>query len=214
MINRQIAFDEVKKIVSKNPQAMLKNHNYGEMTPIDSSGFSEIFGSQVILTNEVFEFLSAVQEVTSLEEKEFPFFLYGKEIDENIILFDDYYSQSSERTTTTANFSTAMIDDLTEKIKQPGIIVCHGHSHPEKGSFYQDFSLGDLTSYLQMTENKPFKQREAFLLGGLVADNQLKFLFYDQDANEFYRFANILVRDKQGGLKNGAKLNVNAKKKR
>ena len=94
-----------------------------------------------------------------------------------------------------------IINNLQNKISgnlNSGLVVCHGHSHPPIGNFHQNFSLGDLTTYMEINEdNSAFRNRQVELMGFLVTSTgDINFIFYDNVVQNFYRFTNVVVRDK------------------
>lgn len=178
-----------------------ETYDYGEMTPINSSLITNMPNAQIILSEEVYKMLLAVKDVTNSTNQEFPFLLYGKEIADNVIEFDEFISSSNNRQNTEANFNQAMINDLQNKINSNlncGFVVCHGHSHPAIGNFHQNFSLGDFASYMQMNlENPVFKNKQIELISCLVTSSgNINFVFYDNINNNFYRFTKVFVKDK------------------
>lgn len=180
--------------------------SYGEMTPINSNIINNMPASQIILSEEVYEMLLAVQDVTNSTNHEFPFFLYGKEVADNIIEFNEFISSSNNRQSVEANFNANMIENLQKKVNSNlnnGFVVCHGHSHPPIGSFHQNFSLGDFTSYMQMNQDNPvFKNKQVELTSCLITSTgDINFVFYDNQSNNFYRFINVFVKDKDNNLK-------------
>ena len=56
--------------------------------------------------------LLAVQDVTLSTNQEFPFFLYGKEIGNNQIEFNEFMSASNNKQNAEVNFNQAVIDNL------------------------------------------------------------------------------------------------------
>ncbi len=176
--------------------------NYGDMTPINDELLSVIPGGTVILAPEVYEAMRALGEATGESRKEFPFFLFGHEIDDNVVFFDEFFSQSSKREETSAHFSPAMVDYLSKKLMTGNLVVCHGHSHPPIGQFYHYFSLGDFGAYVKMTEeNNVFRNKEAQLMGCMVdCDGEFKFVHYDMEQENFYRFAKVYRKDNENKL--------------
>lgn len=171
------------------------------MAPINSSIINDMPNAKIVLSDSVYEMLLAIQEATLLTNQEFPFFLYGQEITNNIIEFNEFISISDNRNSAEASFNQTMINNLESKIKKilnRSFVVCHGHSHPPIGNFYQNFSLGDFTSFVQMNENNPiFKSRKVELVGALVTSTgDVNFVFYDNLNQNFYRFTKVFVKDK------------------
>ena len=130
----------------------------------------------------------------------------GKEVENNVIEFDSFITSSTRenRQSTEANYDEKMEKDLMNKLNNNqynGFVVCHGHSHP-RGSFSENFSLGDFTSYIQMNqENQVFKTKQAELIACLVTSTgDINFVFYDNTSNNFYRFTDVFVKDKDNNL--------------
>lgn len=171
------------------------------MAPINSSIINDMPNAKIVLSNSVYEMLLAIQEATLLTNQEFPFFLYGQEIANNIIEFNEFISISDNRNSAEASFNQTMINNLESKIKENlnrSFVICHGHSHPPIGNFHQNFSLGDFTSLVQMNENNPiFKSRKVELVGALVTSTgDVNFVFYDNLNQNFYRFTKVFVKGK------------------
>ena len=216
-------------IIYKNTYGIYHQQNfntyggYDEMTPINSDIINNMPNAQIVLSESVYEMLLAVQDVTLSTNQEFPFFLYGKEIGNNQIEFNEFMSANNNRQNTSASFNQSMIKDLQNRINgnlNNGFVVCHGHSHPPIGDFHQNFSLGDFTSFMQMNEDNPvFKNRQVELTSCLVTSTgDINFVFYDNVNQNFYRFTNVVGRGKDNnftsvncyGLNQAQPLNNNA----
>lgn len=198
-------------MIHKNPYGAYHQQNfntygtYGEMTPINSDIINNMPNAQIVLSEEVYQMLLAIKEVTNETNKEFPFFLYGKEVGNNQIEFTEFMSASNNRQNAEASFNETMINDLQNTINvnlNNGLDVCHGHSHPPIGDFHQNFSLGDFTSFMQMNEDNPvFKNRQVELTSCLVTSTgDINFVFYDNVNKNFYRFTNVVVRGKDNNF--------------
>ena len=212
-MTREQYLQKVKDImIHKNPYGAYHQQNfntysaYGEMTPINSDIINNMPNSKIILSEEVYGALLGIQDVTNIEKKEIPFFLYGKEVENNVIEFDSYITSSSRenRQSTETNYDENMRNDLVNKLnnnRYNGFVVCHGHSHP-RGSFSENFSLGDFTSYIQMNQdNQVFKTKQAELTACLVTSTgDINFVFYDNTSDNFYRFTDVFVKDKDNNL--------------
>ena len=211
-MTREQYSQKVKDImIQKNPYGKYHQQNfntygsYGEMTPINSEIINDMPNAEIILSEQVYEMLLAVQDVTNETNQEFPFFLYGKEISNNQIEFTEFISSSNNRQNVEASFNQTMINNLQNRINgnlNNGLVVCHGHSHPPIGSFHQNFSLGDFISYMQMNQdNSVFKNKQVELTSCLVTSTgDMNFVFYDNQSDNFYRFTNVFVKDKNNNL--------------
>ncbi len=129
-----------------------------------------------------------------------------KKLKNNVIEFDGFITSSSRenRQSTEANYNEKMEKDLINKLnnnRYNGFVVCHGHSHP-RGNFSENFSLGDFTSYIQMNQdNQVFKTKQAELTACLVTSKgDINFVFYDNTSDNFYRFTDVFVKDKDNKL--------------
>lgn len=212
-MTREQYLQKVKDImIHKNPYGAYHQQNfntysaYGEMTPINSDIINNMPNSKIILSEEVYGSLLGIQDVTNIEKKEVPFFLYGKEVENNVIEFDNFITSSSRenRQSTEANYNEKMEKDLMDRLnnnRYNGFVVCHGHSHP-RGNFSENFSLGDFTSYIQMNQdNQVFKTKQAELTACLVTSKgDINFVFYDNTSDNFYRFTDVFVKDKDNKL--------------
>ncbi|MBQ6285671.1 MAG: hypothetical protein IJK67_05155 [Bacilli bacterium] len=211
-MNREEYVKMVKEIlINKNPYGQYHKQNFdrfsafGENAPINSAIINNIPSGNIILTEQVYEMLMAVQEATNSTGQEFPFFLYGRELPGNTVEFNQFMSASNNRQGAQASFNQTMINDLQNRLRSNngrGMVVCHGHSHPSIGKYHQNFSLGDLTSYIQMNQdNSVFRNKQAELMGCVVTSTgDVNFVFYDNVNNNFYRFTNVYVKDKFGNL--------------
>ena len=207
-MTREKCKQKVKDIlIYKNPYGIYHQQNfktyeaYGEMAPINSSIINDMPNAKIVLSDSVYEMLLAIQEATLQTNQEFPFFLYGQEIANNLIEFNEFVSVSANRSSAEASFNQTMINNLESKIKENlnrSFVICHGHSHPPIGNFHQNFSLGDFTSFVQMNENNPiFKSRKVELVGALVTSTgDVNFVFYDNLNQNFYRFTKVFVKNK------------------
>lgn len=211
-MTREQYSQKVKNImINKNPYGKYHQQNfetygaYGEMTPINSDIIIDMPSSKIILSEQVYEMLLAIQDVTNETSQEFPFFLYGKETANNQIEFTEFISSSNNRQSVEASFNQDMINNLQNRITgntNNGLVVCHGHSHPPIGNFHQNFSLGDFTSYIQMNQDNPvFRNRQVELISCLVTSTgDINFVFYDNINDNFYRFTNVFVKDKNNNI--------------
>ncbi len=201
-------------LVNKNPYGKyhkenLEKYNYGEMTPVNSDILLDMpTGYKIKLNEEVYEALDTVQSVTKEGKFEVAFLLFGQ-IDEATkeIFFNNASLSRKGSNSNVADFEDILpdIEKYVNQVRKDKIkngIVCHGHSHPENSQFYKNFSLGDLTSYIEMNEvNTCFKNKEIELCSCLLEDGNYDFLFYDNNVKNFYKFNDVYAKDRYGYTK-------------
>ena len=172
-----------------------------ENFPVRNSMLGIVPQGKVFLSDKVAEFLFAVDEVSKEENCEIPFFLFGKNDKQNV--FIDSYVSSGISGRTEANFSginSALQDFISKSNKDGTDVVVHGHSHPKIGSYYTNFSLGDMKAYMQFRkDNQVFDNNNICLISCLVTDGNFNFLFYD--GNDYYKFKEVYERMHSGELK-------------
>jgi len=214
-MNRKYYAEKIKHILCNDSsygsfhKFNFDNYDFGEMTPINYGIIKSIPNGKIILSEDVLISLMAVCDVTSETNEEFPFFLFGNDVGNNTIFFVDFYSYSDNRESSSVSFNDDMLLFAEKKIREyknidgKKLVVCKGHSHPSIGSFYDNFSLGDFVSFMKMNlENDVFRSRDVELVSCLVnQEYDIKFLFYDNYYDDFYRFANVVIKDKNGNEK-------------
>lgn len=213
-MTREDYASRVKDImINKNPYGYYHQQNfnlyerlYGEMTPINSSIINNMPNAQIIISEEVYASLLAVNSVTNETRQEIPFFLYGKEVSDNVIEFTGFMSSSNNRQNAQAHFDQAMLDNLQNEVNNNmnnNFVVCHGHSHPPIGEFNENFSFGDFISYMEMNQNNEvFRNKKVELTSCLVTPKgDINFAFYDNVSDNFYRFTNVYVKDNYNNYK-------------
>lgn len=178
-----------------------QNNNFGQMTPINNDILATMPKASIILSEDVYQTLLAVQELTLVDGKEVPFWLYGKEVGDNKIVFDQFFSQSNDRSNSAVSFGNQMINDLTTKVnnnQSDNLVVCRGHSHPQIGEHCENFSLGDLAGDIQFNkDNEVFRSKRVESTSCVIAPSgDINFLYYDNINENFYRFTNVHVQNK------------------
>ena len=133
----------------KNRERLL-NNRFGDMSPIDNNKLPNMpQGSVVILSDEIKEILKLIQQKTTREKKEIPFFLYGKTKGQTVF-FNHIDADLDNLSGVEADFSSLIseLQNFINNSKKDGTdIVAHGHSHPETSNYYRNFSLGDMNAY-------------------------------------------------------------------
>ena len=100
----------------KNRQRLL-NSSYGENSPINTNLLPNMpRGSVVIITEEVKDKLGAIQELTQIDGKEYPFILYGK--NEGQIIFINRIDAETENLSAVEADHSSLVPALSDFIKK------------------------------------------------------------------------------------------------
>ena len=135
---------------------------------------------------------------TQVDEKEIGFLLYGKEFLPNQVYLSKIVLSDAPLKSITAEFGKEITEELHQIIDEnldQRLVVVHGHSHPKISSKYSCFSLGDLSSYVELTESViDFKEKNVQLVGCLVLpEGTINFIYYNPEDDKFYKFDIIEV---------------------
>lgn len=172
-----------------------------EMSAVDNARLPVMpQGSAVILSQDVYDALSVVQDVTVNKNREIPFLLFGR-VDGQVVYFDKFTADSRNMQSMEAKFSPFLVDQMQDFIaespKNGTCIVAHGHSHPRLTNYYTSFSLGDLTAYMEMQDGNPvFKSKQIEFCGVMLANGNYNFIFFD--GNDYYKFTKVFYQDDKG----------------
>ena len=71
------------------------------------------------------------------------------------------------------------------------LFICH--THPAKGNYYMNFSLGDLDGTVALHEDNPQFKIGNYGQGILTGDGQVFFAFYDPKTVKVYQFKKYIV---------------------
>ena len=190
------------------------SHNYGdpEMTPISPLYMNNVnLEHDIVLTEEVYNDLHKIKDITEQTNNEVPYLLLGEEQINGSVLFDTVLSTYEPSNRTSANFSklNQSLNDYIKAIEAGHYnngkkqVVCHGHTHG-KSSVSDNFSFGDLISYIQMTNSHPiFKSREVETIGMLLPPSgDYNFIMYENNPHYegFYTFPKVYVKENNGVL--------------
>jgi len=162
-----------------------ENLNNSEMTPVNNESLNIIHNGVIILNEEVYQNLSIIHELAHSSDKEIPFFLFGKEIANNQILFNRFFEQTNNQSDYETYYQS----------HNNNLVICKGYSRPSIGSYYENFSLVDLASIIQL--NEVYKNKKIELLSCVITPSKdINFLYYDNKSQNFYRFNKVLVKNK------------------
>ncbi len=173
----------------------------GENSVVDNTQLPHLDSDRkVILTNNVYETLKIIIDGTNVRGAEVPFLLFG-DYNNSVFVFDSVYADVSDGDNPDeANFSR----DLQQKVfdfglgakKQENKVVAHGHSHPQHGKYYLNFSLSDMRGYFGM-RRKTWLQN-VMVCGCLLTGGNFNFVFCD--GKDVYRIDNVYTQNENGQI--------------
>ncbi len=190
--------EKMARRIAPNWGAGLEN----DMTPVNAHMLPDVPGGVVELHPELYELLDTINRRTVESGQEIPFLLYGRVNGQNVC-FESIDAKLDNLSGAEASFDQDLVSRLSEFIRtspHDGTqIVAHGHTHPRTGAFYHNFSVGDLDTYKDFKEkNSVFNTGKMECCAVLLVDGQYNFLFYDKDANDYFRFRDVFTRDANG----------------
>ena len=185
----------------KNKLRLLDNR-FGEHSPINNDMLPNMKqGSMVVITKEVKDILSLIQDKTQRDKKEIPFLLYGKN-EGQIVFINEVDAELDNLSGVEANHANLLLalEEFINKSKKDGSdIVVHGHSHPMTSEYNKSFSLGDMNAYKDFRlDNGVFRTGKIELCSCLLVDGNYNFLFFD--GNDYYKFNDVFVQAENGDI--------------
>ena len=167
-------------------KSIFTKYNYGESTPVSPIYMNNVNSKHnIVITEEAYKKLIQIRKITEQTNLEIAYFIFGEEKPNGTAWLDTVISTYKPSSRIEANFN-----DIKDKLElyinqiQNGKyynkqIVCHGHTHGK--TFASDnFSLGDLISYVQFTNlHTLFKTRQIETIGMLMPPNgDFNFIIY------------------------------------
>ncbi|MBO5739571.1 MAG: hypothetical protein J6R52_00690 [Alphaproteobacteria bacterium] len=185
----------------KNRLRLLDNR-FGEHSPINNDMLPNMpQGSMVVITKEVKDILSLIQDKTQRDKKEVPFLLFGKN-EGQVVFIDNIDAELDNLSGVEANHANLLpaLEKFINKSKKDGSdIVVHGHSHPMTSEYNKSFSLGDMNAYKDFRlDNGVFRTGKIELCSCLLVDGNYNFLFFD--GNDYYKFNDVFVQAENGDI--------------
>lgn len=193
--SRQSSFDE-----RMNDRIVVRA---GENSVVDNRRLPKLGNNRaIILTDDVYQTLKMIGDISNQQGKEVPFLLFGKlEESTGFFVVDRWEAEPSVGAgNDEAVFSEQLVEQAftfatTAEPKEHKILF-HGHSHPRHGRYYLNYSLGDVNAYQQMRK-KPWMKNVLF--GGcLLTGGNFNFSFCD--GTDLYKFDNVFVQKENGDL--------------
>lgn len=199
--------ESTKKVINNIPNLneYISNHYFGVdgiNSPIDKNLIPTASKSGIVFSEAVARNLFNIAEITQNTDCEYSFILLG-----NVILKKDgtrgngayieaFFSHNSNINSRSAGFDAEnikLVDMVSKKsTKYDVMFVCH--THPAKGKYYMNFSLGDLDGIVRLYEDNPQFLIKDFGEGILTGDRQPLFAFYDSAGEMVYKFEKYLVK--------------------
>ena len=205
---------ELQELIAKNPkvgQYLQENNCYfGINTPIPNACLRKLKDNEVTITEDVFEKMYLLAEKTQQTGCEHSFLLFcdNKDVEGNHCLLNNFATQEKNPHRRVAKYGKELLSviDRLEKLvdsgRFKGVTVFIGHTHPAEGSWYDNFSLGDLigcSEGVKSSSSDVYATRKIETANCmLTADGKIRMVFYDPNVKNFFVFDNINVRKKDG----------------
>lgn len=200
MNNRSDLFRQAKALANAKLRIIFQA---GDNSVVDNQRLPKMpQGSRVIISNEVYETMKLISDVSNEGNFEVPFLLFGHS-EGQTVFFDDIEADVSESDNKhEAVFSKHLINKLENFCscakKYENKIVAHGHSHPRSGNWYLNYSISDINAYITFRDRNEKIKDKVDVCGCLLTGGNYNFVFYD--GNDTYRFDEVFRRGNDGKL--------------
>ncbi len=196
--NKQLHYNKIKNhLHSDNPETIFS-------APVNPR-YLEVDHTPIIITDNVFDALTTIDEYNLNKKKEVPFIIYGKKTKGGAILLDDLYCNFDKLKESSANidkledFLFARLNAFLEDNTKKQVIVL-GHTHPFTTRISFNYSIGDLSFHMYYYNYNIFsdKTHENLLLSFVKTITQdYNFIIYDPDNKIFKTFDNVYLQKKK-----------------
>ena len=196
--NKNLHYDKIKNhLLSKD-----KNKIY--TAPVNPK-YLQVDSTPIILTDNVYDALTTIDEYNLNKKKEVPFVMYGKRTKGGAILLDDLYCNFDKLKESSANIDK-LEDFLFERLNvfiqdnlQEQVIVL-GHTHPFTGRISFNYSISDLCFHLFYYNYKVFYNAyKGNLLLSLIKtiNKDYNFIIFDNKEKVFKTFNKVYLQTKK-----------------
>ena len=196
--NKELHYNKMKHhLESANPQTIFT-------APVNPK-YLEVDHTPIIMTEDVFDALSTIDEFNLDKKKEVPFIIYGKRTKGGAIYLDDLYcnfdklKQSSANIDKLEDFLFARLNVfLQDNMKEQVIVI--GHTHPFTGRISFNYSIADFCFHLFYYNYNVFCDpiHENLLLSLIKTINQdYNFIIYDHNKKIFKTFDKVYRQTKK-----------------
>ena len=175
--------------------------------------FDKKQNSKIIITEEIYKRLIELTQLTRIKKEEEMCLLLGKEMKNNVILFDKI-NQKTDYTSFGGGSDNdfehgieigdgELKNELYEWIEQheEGAVICDIHTHPSgvngDNINYRMLSNRDLIT--EIKRSKLLNNEGIQSIAGMIAvdrekgNSTISFVWYDRENNKFYRMENLLI---------------------
>lgn len=191
--------DETKKIINNNRTIM--GPNFGDMTPIMTDSFPILPKTTIIISEAVAKRMIELAKKTHENDSEYTFVLIGISKKGwtliNGIHEDNPREKIQRRRAEYSSSEVKCIDIIARGNggEYNSVFICH--THPDKGKWYSNFSLGDIDGMIKDYKINPHFKNKNIAYGMLTGDKKFITAFYDPKHEYIFRFQNILVKKKK-----------------
>lgn len=215
-MNREQRKDFVIKCMIENDSnkdlhyKKIKNHLLAKDSEVIYSApvnpkYLEVDHTPIIMTENVFDALTTIDEFNLNKKKEVPFIIYGKRTKGGAIFLDDLYCNFDKLKEGSANiekledFLFARLNVfLQDKMKEQVIVL--GHTHPFTGKISFNYSVADLCFHLFYYDYNVFSNIQHGNLLLSLAKNitqDYNFIIYDPNKQIFKAFDKVYRQTKK-----------------
>lgn len=196
--NKDLHYKKIKNhLAAKDPEVI-----YG--APVNPK-YLEVDNTPIIITDNVFDCLTTIDEYNLNKKKEVPFVMYGKRTKGGAIYIDDLYCNFDKLKEGTAtiekleDFLFARLNVfLQDQMKEQVIVL--GHTHPFTGRISFNYSIADLCFHLFYYSYNVFSnQKHGNLLLSLIKtiNQDYNFIIYDANKQVFKTFNKVYLQTKK-----------------
>lgn len=202
---------KVREIIERqnpNIKDYINKHDFGRMTPIPTIFMAQDNVTRVCMSKSVATQLLYIAQQQNLTDTEQSYFIHGYESgDGKLIVLDKLYFSnkglqqyhqniSDDMLTYLSNYATVAEQTplIHNKYKRVFIV---GHTHPVKGSYYMNPSLGDLDQCFTGIKGSNLFDSHGIDVATcmLTGDGQLVMFYYQ--GGYFFKINNVYVKEKE-----------------
>ena len=196
--NKDLHYNKIKNhLLSKDPNKIYS-------APVNPK-YLKIDSTPIIITENVYDALTTIDEYNFEKKKEVPFIIYGKRTKGGAILLDDLYCNFTKLKEDSAtldkleDFLFARLNVfLQDNFKEQVIVL--GHTHPFTTRVSFNYSISDLSFHLFYYYYKIFYNNyQGNLLLSLVKtiNKDYNFIIFDNNEKIFKTFNKVYLQTKK-----------------